>query len=267
MNDSARVIGIIAFLLLLFFGMGIVVQDAILGIIIIFLAVMILSITMDPASAKAMFKIFLPVVMLMLILTIVIGGFGGITFSTAVLLTLIIFAVFIMIGAFMGGAEFKSLIILGPLIIVPTLLAFLADPTGNLAVIISSTLIFGYLTLTLYLVRQLGPAKEIEIPLKVGVATEDIDPHGKVKVGSEVWRAFAPNWRIKKGEKIFVTGRRGLELIVVPAVECPSCGEIYPVSAAPQTCKSCGLDLSTVILDVLKSHMKETSEVRSGGEP
>ena len=61
--------------------------------------------------------------------------------------------------------------------------------------------------------------------------------HGPVKVGSEVWRAFAPNWRIKKGEKIatvsnnrpewnFVDmgkGRKNCQWTGLPAVPCQNC--------------------------------------------
>jgi len=256
MNDSIRFIGAIAFLLLIMFGIGVMLQNTILGLIIIFTAILILALALDPTSAKALLKVFLPVIMLMLLLSIVLEQFGGVTFDTAIVLTLIIFAAFILIGAFLGGVEFKSVIILAPLVVVPTLFAFLADPTGNLALIVSSSLTFGFLMLTWHLVRKLGPAKDIEIPVKLGIAVEDTDPHGRVKLGSEIWKAFTMNWKIKKGEKVFVVGRRGLELIVVPIVECPTCGESYPVTKVPQKCESCGTDLTTVTLETIRNHMR-----------
>ncbi len=264
MNNGARTLGLIAFLLLLIFGLGVILQNAILGLIIIFMAIITLAIVMDPASAKALIKIFFPIMLLMLFLSIFIGQYGGITFDTAIILTLIIFAVFLMIGAFLGGTEIKSMLILSPIVVIPTLFAFLADPSGNLAIIISSTIIFGLMLLSWYLVRELGPAKDIEIPLKVGTAIEDINPHGRVKIGGEIWRAFSMNWRISKGEKVYVVDRRGLELVVVPIVTCPNCGEEYPITNVPKTCKICGTDLSLVALNTVKTHLREresTNEV------
>ncbi len=260
MNDGVKFLGALAFFLLLMFGIGVMLQNAILGIIIIFLAILTLAITLDPASAKALIKIFFPVVILMLFLSIILEQSGGVSFDTAIMLTLVIFAVFILIGAFMGGAELKSMIILAPLIVIPTLFAFLADPTGNLAIIISSSLVFGFLMLSWYLIRGLGPAKEIEVPIKVGIAVDKIDPYGRVKLGGEVWRAFSMNWKIKKDEKVYVVGRKGLELVVVPAVTCPACGEEYPVTRVPPTCRVCGTDLTSITFDILRSHMKSGSE-------
>lgn len=257
LNDGARILGLIAFLILLFFGMGVILQSAILGLIIIFIAIITLAITMDPTSAKALIKIFFPIILLMLFLSITLEQYGGITFNTAILLTLIIFAVFLMIGAFLGGTEVKSMLILAPIIVIPTLFAFLADPTGNLAIIVSSTLVFGLLLLTWYLVRELGPAKSLDIPVRVGIAIEDINPHGRVKVGGEIWRAFSMNWKINRGERVYVTDRKNLELIVVPIVTCPNCGEEYPVINVPKSCRICGTDLSLTTLNTVKEHLRE----------
>lgn len=257
MNDGARLLGIIAFLMLLFFGMGVILQNAILGLIIIFMAIITLGITMDPTSAKALIKIFFPVVLLMLFLSVILEQYGGIAFDTAILLTLLIFAAFLIIGAFFGGTEIKSMLLLAPLIVVPTLFAFLADPTGNLAVLISSTLVFGFLLLTWYLVRALGPPKEIDIPIKTGIAIEDINPHGRVKVGGEIWRAFSMNWKIRRDERVYVVDRKGLEFVVVPIVTCPNCNEEYPITNVPKTCRVCGTDLSLVTLETVKAHLRE----------
>jgi len=259
LNDGARTLGLIAFLILLFFGIGVILQNAILGLIIIFMAIITLAITMDPASAKALIKIFFPIMLLMLFLSIILEQYGGITFDTAILLTLIIFAVFLMVGAFLGGTEIKSMLILAPIVVIPPLFAFLADPTGNLAIIISSTLVFGLLLLTWYLVRELGPAKKIDLPIRVGVAIEDINPHGRVKIGGEIWRAFSMNWKINKDERVYVADRRDLELVVVPIVTCPNCGEEYPITNVPKSCNVCGTDLSLITLNTVKAHLREKS--------
>jgi len=242
--------------------MSVMLQNAVLGLIIIFLAIIILSVVTDPTSAKALLKIFLPIILVMFILSIIVEMSGGVTFDLAILMTLIFFAMFIMIGAFMGGAELKSLFVLAPLIIIPTLFAFLTDPTGKLAIIVGSSLSFGFLMLTWYLVREIGPPKQIDIPIRVGIAIENISPHGRVKLGSEVWRAFSMNWRISKGERVYVVSRKDLEVLVVPVVECPSCGEIYPVTKVPHNCKICGYDLTLKTLEVIREH---TGGGHSGG--
>ena len=52
-----------------------------------------------------------------------------------------------------------------------------------------------------------------EILDMVGVADEDLDPEGQVKIRGERWRAEATQ-KIKKGEKVKVIDRKGLLLIV-----------------------------------------------------
>ena len=47
----------------------------------------------------------------------------------------------------------------------------------------------------------------------VGVADEDLDPEGQIKIRGERWRAEAKT-KIKKGEKVLVIDRKGLLLVV-----------------------------------------------------
>jgi membrane-bound serine protease (ClpP class) len=46
-----------------------------------------------------------------------------------------------------------------------------------------------------------------------GVADEDLDPEGQIRIRGERWKAEAKH-KIKKGEKVKVIDRKGLLLIV-----------------------------------------------------
>ena len=157
----------------------------------------------------------------------------------------------------MGGLEAKSSLVLSPLIIVPTLFALLYEPTGRLAVMIASSLMFGFLFVTWYLVRKIPPVRDITFPSRIGIAIEDIDPRGRIKIGGEIWWAITRGWRIKKGDKVYIIDKRDLELIVVPVVECPNCGAEYPITHVPENCEKCGFNLSVVAIDALKKYVKE----------
>jgi len=49
---------------------------------------------------------------------------------------------------------------------------------------------------------------------KKGVVIEDIDPEGKIQYASEIWDATARGKRLLKGEKVVISGIRGLRLLV-----------------------------------------------------
>ncbi len=49
------------------------------------------------------------------------------------------------------------------------------------------------------------------------IVTEDLDPEGLIMVQGEIWRAVSPSGEmIAKGERVRLTGREGMYLLVEP---------------------------------------------------
>ncbi len=51
------------------------------------------------------------------------------------------------------------------------------------------------------------------------VVVEDINPHGKVRVGNEIWRATATDGKFSRGQIVRIAGIQGLKVIVGDSVE------------------------------------------------
>ncbi|MHA1617376.1 MAG: NfeD family protein [Candidatus Njordarchaeales archaeon] len=255
MADFARFAAAIAFLIIISFATNIIIYDPLLGLTLILMGILILSLAVDPASAKALMKVFAPVIFALLILPVVFSITGTLNREIAIVAVIFLILLFITSGALMGGVEAKSSLVLTPLVAIPTLLALLYDPTGTLAILISTSLIFGFLFVTWYLVRRIPPVREMTLPSRVGVAIEDLTPRGRVKLDGEIWWAMARGWKIEKNTRVYVIGKRDLELIVVPLIECPNCGMEYPITNVPERCSNCGFDLSAIVLQALKKYM------------
>ncbi len=244
MPHTGYTVGIIAFLILVLFAISVMVYNPLLGLIILFVAIIILSIVMDPSSAKVLIKLFIPVIVLLLVLSVVTDIFYNMNTQLAVVMVLIIFGAGILVVGLIGGIDASSGVVFAPMIVVPTLLAFLIDPTGSLAVFVASILLFGWMFFVYMLVKNMPPPYPIGFSAKVAVALEDFDGSGKVKIGAEIWNAETRGYKIKKGDEVFIKKIEGLRLIVVPAVRCPNCGEPYPVDSIPERCVKCDADLS-----------------------
>ncbi len=260
MADFARFVAAIAFLLIISMAMNTIIYDPLMGLSLILLGILIISLAIDPASAKALMKVFAPVIFALILLPIIFSVTGALNRELAIISILFLILLFITSGALMGGVEAKSSLVLTPLIAIPTLVAFLYDPTGTLAFLISTTMVFGFLFVTWYLVRKIPPTKEFVVLDKVGIAIEDIAPRGRIKIGGEIWWAVTRGWRIRKGDRVYVTGKRDMELVVVPLVECPACGKEYPITNVPERCVKCGYDLSAITLQALKKYMVSPAE-------
>ena len=256
MPDSGQTIGIIAFLLLIFFSIGIIPYNPILGLVVLFTAVIILAMSMDPSSAKIMMKLFIPIIIILLILGITVDFIGGINREISIILVVVLFAVTLVIGAMYGGIHAGSGLALAPMIVIPTLIALLVDPSGSLAVMVASVLLFGWMFFVYFLTRNPPPPYPVGFGTRVGKAITDLTPNGKVKMGAEIWDATSPNFNISKGEEVYIVKVKDLELIVEPAFRCPYCGEPYPITDIPLNCRSCGkplLELKLKAEEYLKS--------------
>ncbi len=250
-----------AFLIFILFiflitGISVLTYDPIAGLIIIFLSVILITMVFEPATGKALLKIFIPVVFLLVILSAIVSSVGKLSYEMTIIITLIVFLFFIGSAAAMGSTEMKSALMLAPLIVIPTFFALLIDPSGRLAIIVASSIMFGFLTLILYLVRNLGEPYDVTMPERFGVAIEDISPKGRVKIGGEIWWAHTEKWNIKKGDEVYVVEREGLELRVVPVVRCPVCGEKYPIINVPERCNKCGTSLAEVLYQEIEKRLK-----------
>jgi len=55
----------------------------------------------------------------------------------------------------------------------------------------------------------------------MGIAQEDINPTGYIRIGNELWKAIAESKhkKIKKGNSVLVVSVKGLSLIVKPVVK------------------------------------------------
>ncbi|MGQ4892190.1 MAG: NfeD family protein [Candidatus Njordarchaeia archaeon] len=243
MPDSGQTIGIIAFLLLILFSISIIPYNPILGLVVLFTAVIILAMSMDPSSAKIMMKLFLPIIIILLILGITVDYIGGINREISIILVVILFAATLIMGAIFGGIHTGSGLALAPMIIIPTLIALLVDPSGSLAVVVASVLLFGWMFFVYLLTRNPPPPYPVGFGTRVGKAVTDIAPNGKVKIGAEIWDALSPDFKISKGEEVYIVKVRNLELLVEPALRCPHCGEPYPITDIPLNCRACGKPL------------------------
>ncbi len=244
MPHTGYTVGVIAFLLLVLFAISVMVYNPLLGLIILFVAIILLGIVTDPSSAKVLIKLFIPVIILLLVLSVITDVFYGMNTQWAIVMVLIIFGAGILVVGFIGGVDASSGVVFAPMIVVPTLLAFLIDPSGSLAVFVASILLFGWMFFVYLLVKNMPPPYPVGFSAKVAVALENFDGFGKVKMGAEIWNAETRGYKIKKGDEVFIKEVRGLKLIVVPAVRCPHCGEPYPVDSIPDKCVKCDTDLS-----------------------
>lgn len=223
------------------------VYNPLLGLIILFVAIIILAMVTDPGSAKILVKLFIPVIILLLVLSVLTSFLTEMTTEMAIITVLIIFGAGILIVGFIGGVDASSGVVFAPMIVVPTLLAFLVDPTGSLAVLVASILLFGWMLFVYFLVRNLPPPYPIGFGSKVGVALTDFDKTGKVKIGAEIWDAETSGYKISKGDEVYILDQKGLRLFVVPAVRCPNCNEPYPINEVPDKCENCGFDLKNTL--------------------
>jgi len=243
MPYEGQSIGAIAFLLLIIFALYIIPYNPILGLVILFSAILIFTISLDPASAKVLFKLFTPILIVLLFLAFVGEYIGGLNREVSIIFVIILFIIVLGLSAIFGGADAGSGLVIAPMIVLPTLLALLADPTGSLAVLVASSLLFGWMFFVYLLIRKPTPRYEIGMSKKVGIALADIAPRGKIKVGAEIWNAVSYGVKIFKGEEVYIIDKKDLELIVVPSLRCPVCGEAFPVTDIPDTCPKCQTSL------------------------
>ncbi|MEX2689268.1 MAG: NfeD family protein [Candidatus Njordarchaeum guaymaensis] len=262
MDNSGKFLGLIAFIILIMFAISIIPFEPMYGLVVLFSAILILAIIQNPGSAQALIKLFMPIMLALLVVSVLFSSVATMTRDTAILITLGFFVIFLLVGASSGATEIKSLLALAPLVVVPTMFALLLDPTGFLAVMISSIMLFSLMMLIYFLTRNLGGPTKIGFASNVGVVVEDLAPKGKVRVGNEIWWATTRAWKIPKGTEVYIIDSKNLELIVVPVVRCPICGEPYPIIRVPPQCKNCGADLITARKEARKKwEMAKLGEV------
>ena len=240
MAELAQTIGAIVFLLLILLAISLFPYNPYLSLIVMFIAIISIAMTTDPSSAKIMMKLFTPVIVLLLFLALIFDIVGEIGSQMFLIIILVLFGAGILITSLIGGLDVGSGIVLAPMIIVPTLLAFLIDPSGRLSILIGSILMFGWVFFVYLLVRKLPPPIEIGFSTKVATAITDLNPEGKVKIGAEIWKAEVKGRDVRKGEIVLIIGKEGLILHVVPARKCPSCGKVFPEEEIRDVCPSCG---------------------------
>jgi len=240
MAELAQTIGVIIFMLLIFIAISLLFYNPYLALIIMFIAIIILSVSTDPSSAKIMMKLFTPVIVLLLFLALIFDISGQINSQMILVIILLLFGAGILLTSLVGGLDVGSGTVLAPMILVPTMLAFLIDPTGRLAIFIGSILMFGWVFFVYLLVRKMPPPVDIGFPTKVAIALTNLNPEGKVKIGAEIWNAEVKGRNVSEGEHVLIIGKEGLKLQVVPAKKCPSCGSIFPENEVSDVCPTCG---------------------------
>ena len=243
MPEGGQSVGILAFLLLLFLAIYIIQINPFLGLVVLFSGILIFAISMDPGSAKVMFKLFTPIILALLLIGFLGQYIGGLSREYAIIFVIFLFLLTIGLMAIFGGVDASSGLVIAPMIILPTLLALLADPSGYLAILVASVVMFGWMFFVYLLIRKPLPEYDIGFSKRVGTALTDLNPRGKIKVGAEIWKAISPNVKIKKGEEVYILDVKNLELIVTLAVRCPVCDEVFPIINIPDECPRCRTSL------------------------
>jgi membrane-bound serine protease (ClpP class) len=201
---------------------GYVLIQPFIGLILIAILLLLLVMTFEPATGKAMSQVIVPVIILLFVMQVFFQPDYQFDLLQLVILggvLYFLFAIFTGGGGFVEGGFLDAGVTckLFPLYAVAIILATLADPTNRLTIYIMAGTIFCLMILYFVALRDYdkwpvyadyGPER------RTALALTDIDPKGKVKTGAEIWWAKSTGSPIKKGEEVIVVGVTGLTMLV-----------------------------------------------------
>ena len=201
---------------------GYVLVQPFIGLILIAILLLLMVMTFEPATGKAMAQVIVPVIIILFVMQIFLQPDYPIDLLSLVILGGVLyfmFAIFTGGGGFVEGGFLDAGVTckLFPLYAVAVILATLADPTYRLTIFIMAGTIFCLMGLYFVALRDYdkwpeytdyGPER------RIAKALTDIDPKGKVKTGAEIWWAKTTGSPIKEGEEVIIVGVTGLTMLV-----------------------------------------------------
>ncbi|MBD3406409.1 MAG: hypothetical protein GF411_09885 [Candidatus Lokiarchaeota archaeon] len=200
---------------------GYIIFDPFIGLILLGVILTLLVLTVEPATGKAMAQITVPLIIILFAFqTMLTPSFEFEWWMLVVVAAVlyIMFTIFTGGGSFVEGAfiDAKVSMKLFPLYAVAIIAATIIDPTNRLTVYIMVGTIGCLMILYFIFLRnyddwpqhQYGTTQNIE-------ALTDINPRGKIKIGSEIWWAKTTGPPIQAGEKVTIIGLNGLTMLVI----------------------------------------------------
>jgi membrane-bound ClpP family serine protease len=222
MEAWIKIIVVLMLLSTLSIFVGYVLVEPFIGLILIAILLMLLVMTFEPATGKAMSQVIVPVVIILFVMQVFFQPEYQFDLLSLVILAGVLyfmFAIFTGGGGFVQGGFLDAGVTckLFPLYAVAIILATLADPTYKLTIYIMAGTIFSLMLLYFVALRDYdkwptysdyGPER------RTAKALTDIDPKGKVKTGAEIWWAKTIGAPIKEGEEVIIIGVTGLTMLV-----------------------------------------------------
>ena len=222
MEAWIRIIVVLMLLSTLSIFVGYVLVQPFIGLILIAILLLLMVMTFEPATGKAMAQVIVPVIIILFVMQVFLQPEYQFDLLSLVILAGVLyfmFAIFTGGGGFVEGGFLDAGVTckLFPLYAVAIILATLADPTYRLTIYIMSGTIFCLMGLYYVALRDYdkwptytdyGPER------RIAIALTDIDPKGKVKTGAEIWWAKTTGSPIKEGEDVIIVGVTGLTMLV-----------------------------------------------------
>ena len=222
MEAWIKIIVVLMLLSTLSIFIGYVLVEPFIGLILIAILLMLLVMTFEPATGKAMSQVIVPVIIILFVMQVFFRPEIQFDLFSLIILAGVLyfmFAIFTGGGGFVEGGFLDAGVTckLFPLYAVAIILATLADPTYRLTIYIMAGTIFGLMGLYFVALRDYdkwptysdyGPER------RTAKALTDIDPKGKVKTGAEIWWAKTTGSPIKEGEEVIIIGVSGITMLV-----------------------------------------------------
>ena len=223
MEAWIKIAVVLIMLSMLSWVVGVVFYSPFMGLILMAVILTLIVAVVEPATAKAMAQVTVPLVLVLFAFQVIIQP--GLIFDIPTLVV-IGFVLYLMFALFTGGGSGVEGGIIDPglscklfpvyaaLIVVATF-ADTNPGTYRLPLLTMVGTIFALMVVYAIFLRnydkwplyEYGKSREI-------VAITDIDPKGKVKSGAEIWWAKTTGPPIREGERVYAVAMSGLTLVV-----------------------------------------------------
>jgi membrane-bound ClpP family serine protease len=194
--------------------------DPFVGLILLSVLLTLMVVTLDPATGKAMAQVTIPIVLILFGFQVFLNpGFQFQLWMLVVVggLLYMLFTLFTGGGGTLEGGliDAKLSLKLFPLYGLAIIISVIVDPTRRTAVYIMVGTVGALMSLYMVFLRNYDKWPEYTYGKTRDItALTDINPKGKVGVGSEIWWARTTGPPIKQGERVIVKAMTGLTMIV-----------------------------------------------------